>query len=389
MIVQGKDPSTGQCLTLHIEGELIRSVQSAEEGTVPDFGGPDYHVSSGFFDSQVNGYGGIDFNDQNLTGEVLGAAARLLARTGVTRFLPTLITAPHEVLIRRLTRIADALEHDELLRTMCPGIHLEGPYISRDERPRGAHPREFIRLPDWQEQEIFQEAARGRIRCITLAPELEGAIPFIEKAVREGIVVAIGHTDASDQILEDAFRAGAKLSTHLGNAAGSDDVIEKQLTMRGLMASIIADGIHLSAAVLKRYIEAKGVDRTILTTDSIAGAGAPPGIYKLGETPVEVRPDGSARLAGTSRLAGSTLSMDRAVANVIRLAGVSLASGIRMAGENGRKLFPDIPGTLTPGGPADVVLFKYEGTLVIEDVWIHGEKLQPQGHRDKERGRRM
>ena len=303
-------------------------------------------------------------------------AAQSLALSGVTRFLPTLITASREKLLKQVRTITDALENEPLIKAMCPGIHLEGPYISPEERPRGAHPGDFIRLPDWEEIERLQEAAHGKIRCITLAPEMEGSIPFIEKAVEAGIIIGLGHTNASDKILEDAFRAGARLSTHLGNAA-SREVIQKQLSMDGLMASIIVDGIHLPADVVKDYIRAKGVDRVLLTTDSMAGAGAPAGRYTLGDVEVDVRPDDrSARLTGSSRLAGSTLTMDQAITNVIRFAGISLAAAIQMAGANGGKLFPEVKGKIIPGSSADLVLFEYDERVSVNATWIHGEKIQ-------------
>ncbi len=165
--------------------------------------------------------------------------------------------------MRQLAILADALENDPLLKTMCPGIHLEGPYISAEDGPRGVHPRDAIRRPCWDEVERFQEACGGRIRCMTLAPEQEGAIRFIEKAVEKGIVIGLGHTAATDDVLEDAFRAGARLSSHLGNAGPAffpdrDNVIQKQLSMEGLIASIIVDGIHLPGDVVKRLYSCKG-----------------------------------------------------------------------------------------------------------------------------------
>jgi N-acetylglucosamine-6-phosphate deacetylase len=283
--------------------------------------------------------------------------------------------------LRQLAIIADALENDPLVKSMCPGIHLEGPYISSEEGPRGVHPRDFIRPPTWDEVERLREACRGRIRCITLAPEREGAIPFIEKAAEKGIVIGLGHTAATDDVLEDAFRAGARLSSHLGNAASSlpssrGKLIQKQLSMDGLIASIIVDGIHLPRGVVKDYIRAKGTGQILLTTDSMAGAAAPAGRYTLGDLEVEVSPDDrTARLLETSRLAGSTLTMDQAITNVIRFAGVDLGAAVQMAGQNGNKLFPELGGGLAPGGSANIVLFEYGEKVIIKETWIKGEKI--------------
>jgi N-acetylglucosamine-6-phosphate deacetylase len=381
MIVQGNLPGTHLIVNVSIERGVITSVEPADHRTVPDCGGPDLYVCGGFFDPQVNGYAGVDFNGKDLTGDRFHHAARSLAASGVTRFLPTLITASHERLAKQVGLIADALENDPLLKTMCPGIHLEGPCLSPEDGPRGAHPRDFIRPPSWDEVERLQEACRGRIRCITLAPEREGAIPFIEKAVEKGIVVGLGHTAATDDVLEEAFRAGARLSSHLGNAGPALPVprrksIQKQLSMDGLMASIIVDGIHLPGRAVKNYVRAKGIDQILLTTDSMAGAAAPAGRYTLGDLEVDVSPDDrSARLLGTSRLAGSTLTMNQAITNVIRFAGVDLSAAHQMAGQNGNKLFPELGGGLAPGGPANIVLFEYREKVMIRETWINGEKI--------------
>jgi N-acetylglucosamine-6-phosphate deacetylase len=209
---------------------------------------------------------------------------------------------------------------------------------------------------------------------------VKGAIPFIKKAAAHGMVIGIGHTDASEKILEEAVEAGARLSCHLGNAPSAllpcnRNLIEKQLAMDQLMASIITDGIHLPPGVLNDYVRAKGVDRIVLTTDSMAGAGAPPGKYTLGDLEVEVGSDQAARLAGTSRLAGSTLTMDRAITNVIRFAGIDLNSAIHMAAKNVQKLFPGVGGEIAPGHSADIVLFEYQKELVVRSTWIEGEKI--------------
>ncbi len=346
----------------------------------PHLGGMSFYVSSGFFDPQVNGFAGVDFNSPHLTPEGLRHVALSLASTGVTRFLPTLITSSHDRTVCQLKILAGTIRQDPLFRKMCLGIHLEGPYISPEEGPRGTHLREFVRSPRWEELEKFQEACEGRIRCVTLAPELEGAIPFIEKAVTHGIVIGVGHTRATEKELERAIQAGARLSCHLGNAPSERlpryrDSIQKQLTTDQLMASLIVDGIHLQPDAVKNYVRAKGIDRIVLTTDSMAGAGAPPGRYTLGDQEVEVTPDGAARSVATSRLAGSTLTMDRAITNVILFSGIDLASAIRMAAKNGQTLFPEVRGEIILGDSADLVLFEYQKSLAVRSTWIEGERI--------------
>ncbi len=344
------------------------------------FGRDDLYLCSGFFDPQVNGFAGVDFNNPRLSRDGLHGAALSLASTGITRFLPTLITSSHEKMVHQLKIIGGALGSDPLLRKMCLGIHLEGPYISPEEGPRGVHLRKFIRPPQWEEVERYQEASDGRIKCVTLAPEVKGAIPFIKKAAAHGIVIGIGHTNATEEVLEEAVQAGARLSCHLGNATPRpsslhQNPIRKQLAMDELMVSIIVDGIHLPPDAVNDYVGAKGVDRILLTTDSMAGAGASPGRYTLGDLEVEVGPDRAARSVGTSRLAGSTLTMDRAISNVMRFAGIDLASAIQMAAKNAQRLFPEVEGEMIPGHSADLVLFEYEEELVVRSTWIEGEKI--------------
>ncbi len=380
MIIRGKIPGTESPVDIVIEHGKIVRVDPYQKGSHPDFGGPNFYACPGFFDPQVNGFAGVDFNSPHLTPEGLHQATLSLASKGVTCFLPTLITSSHEKTVSQLKILADAFRKDPLLQKMCIGIHLEGPYISPEEGPRGAHLREFIRPPRWEELEKFQEACEGRIKCVTLAPELEGAIPFIEKAVTHGIVIGLGHTHAREEELEQAVEAGARLSCHLGNAPSARlpryrKLIEKQLVTDQLMASIIVDGIHLSPDVVKNYVRTKGPDRIALTTDSMAGAGAPSGRYTLGDLEVEVGSDQAARLMSTSRLAGSALTMDRAIANVIRFTGMDLASAIRMATKNAQKLFSEVKGEILSGDSADLVLFEYRKSIFIRSTWIEGEKI--------------
>lgn len=380
MIIRGKIPGTESPVDIVVEHGKIVQVGPYQKGSGFDFGGANFYACPGFFDPQVNGFAGVDFNSPRLTPEGLHHAALSLASTGVTRFLLTLVTCSDERMVCQLKIVANALREDPLLKKMCLGIHLEGPYISPEEGPRGVHLREFVRPPQWEELERFQGACEDRIKCVTIAPEVKGAIPFIEKAVTHGIVIGLGHTHAREEDLKQAVQAGARLSCHLGNAPSARlprqrNLIEKQLVMDQLMASIIVDGIHLSPDVVKNYVRTKGTDRMLLTTDSMAGAGAPSGRYTLGDLEVEVGSDRAARLVSTSRLAGSTLTMDRGITNVIHFAGIDLASAIRMAAKNGQKLFPEVRGEVISGDSSDLVLFEYQTSLAVRSTWIEGEKI--------------
>ena len=381
MIIRGKLPGTGQVLDFSIEEGKVSRIESESQENRYDAGGDDFFLCAGFFDPQVNGYGGVDFNGKDLTVDELRRASKALAAAGVTRFFPTLTTASHQRIEANLRILARAVEEDPLFGKMCRGIHLEGPYISPEEGFRGAHSKEFVRRPDREEMERFQEAGGGRIRLVTLAPEVDGAMAFIEWAVSRGMVVGLAHTNAPEETLEDALRAGARLSCHLGNGAHAllprhRNPMQKQLSMDGLMASIIADGVHLPDYVVQNFIRAKGAGRILLTTDSMAAAGAPAGTYMIGDLEVEISPDGrSARLPGTPYLAGSILTMDRAVTNVMKFADIDLSSAVKMASENAGKLFPDIGREIEVGAPADMVLFQHKEELVIQKTWIDGEEI--------------
>lgn len=284
----------------------------------------------GFFDLQVNGFAGVDFNHPNVSVEQVQHALAAMRATGVTRLLPTLITSAFESFARcarTLARIQDPA---------IAGIHMEGPYLAEADGPRGAHPRLHVRgatLDDFQRR---QEAAEGRIVLVTLAPEVDGAIPLIEHLVVAGIRVAIGHTAATPEQIRDAIRAGATLSTHLGNGCAEvlprhPNFIWEQLAADELMTSLIVDGHHLPPATVKAMIRAKTTARTILVTDAVAAAGQPPGVYEMGGTKVTLSADGQVRDSVGWWLAGSALTLDQAVANTVKFTGLPLAEVLPMA----------------------------------------------------------
>jgi N-acetylglucosamine-6-phosphate deacetylase len=284
----------------------------------------------GFFDLQVNGFAGVDFNRPGCTPEELARAVEALRATGVTRFLPTLITSA-------LAHFAScAAAFAEFDGAATPGIHMEGPYISPEDGPRGAHPRGEVRQASVEDFKRRQEAAQGRIALVTLAPEVEGAMELIEYLVGENIRVAIGHTAATPGQIRDAVRAGATLSTHLGNGCANllarhPNFIWEQLAADELTASFIVDGHHLPPATVKAMMRAKTPVRSVLVTDAIAAAGCPPGRYRLGHAEVELSADGRVAVPGAPNLAGSALAMNDAVANTARFTGLSLDEVLPMA----------------------------------------------------------
>jgi len=286
--------------------------------------------SPGFFDLQVNGFAGVDFNDPNVTVDELRRATAAMRATGVTRFLPTLITSSFESFAQCARAIAQFSDADNA------GIHMEGPYIAAEDGPRGAHPRAHVRPASVDDFRRRQEAAGGRIVMVSLAPEVDGAIALTEYLVANKICVAIAHTAATPAQIRDVVKAGATLATHLGNGCANllprhPNFIWEQLAADELYASFIVDGHHLPPATVKAMIRAKTPARSILATDAIAAAGCPPGRYRLGGAEVELSPTGRVAAPGASNLAGSALTMDRAVANTVAFTGLPLFNVLPMA----------------------------------------------------------
>jgi N-acetylglucosamine-6-phosphate deacetylase len=379
VVVQGRLTRDAAPVEILVAGGRIEAIRPPS--APPDrlvVGGADCLVTEGFLDIQVNGFAAVDFNRPALTGEEVLRATEAMWRTGVTQFLPVVVTAPVRGMLGTLAAIARAREQDPALRRAIPGIHLEGPFLAPEDGPRGAHPADSIRDPDWDLFRQFQDAAQGLIRLVTLAPERPGAIGLIRRLCQDGIVVGIGHSDASEAEIEQAVEAGARISCHLGNGAHAmlprhRNYIQKQMATDALMASLIVDGHHLPSYVVKNMIRCKGVERVILVTDAMAAAAAPPGNYRLGEVLAEVGPDGYVRLPGTPYLAGSALTMNRAVENVARFAGLSLDEAIRLATRQPRRLFPDLGAGLAPGARADLVLLREGPPLTVVATVVEGE----------------
>ena len=379
MSVRGKRPG-GPFIEIEVRGDKIARVLPAKatrRGRV--FGGREFYVSPGFIDLQVNGFAGKDFNHPAFDGDDLVPVCRALLRTGVTRFCPTFITGSEERLSRNIQQMVQACEKHPLVRSMVLGIHLEGPYIASEEGPRGAHPKQYVTDPDWDQFEGLRSLSRGLLKIVTLAPERPGAIEFIRKASKAGLVVAIGHCAPEPDQIDAAVEAGAVLSTHLGNGAHQvlprhANYLQKQISTDGLMASIICDGIHLPDYFVKNLIRAKGIPRMILVTDAMAAAAASAGRFTLGDLEVEVGEERKVRLPGTPYLAGSALTMDEAVSNCASFAKISLTAAIQMATVNPAKLFQGIRGALEPGERADLVLFSLlKKRIRVEQVFLAGK----------------
>jgi N-acetylglucosamine-6-phosphate deacetylase len=368
MTFHARHYATGRPVAVTVEGGRIASVADSDQK-------PTQWVAPAFFDPQINGCLGISFNSPSLTPEQVRQVADVCRAHGIGGFCPTLITNSFESLRHGFATLAKALDADAELSRRMPCFHLEGPYLSGEDGPRGAHPREHARDPDGDEFRRWQDAAGGRIRMVTLAPERAGALPFIEKLTAAGVAVAIGHTAATGRQIRDAVKAGAKTSTHLGNGCHAalprhDNYVWEQLACDELWASIITDGHHLPATLVKCILRVKGVGRTLITSDASSLAGLPPGKYREWGTDLVVLPGGKVVVSGTPFLAGSGHFTDVCVANVVRMAGVSLADAIDLAAAQPRRLLGLPVAKLEAGEPADLMLFEWQegGELRVREV---------------------
>jgi len=307
----------------------------------------------GLVDIQVNGFAGIDFNTPGLSPDQIHGVLPAIRATGVTRFLPTLITGS----LDRFAECARALRAVD--DPAMAGIHMEGPYISPSDGPRGAHPRAFCCAASTDDFARRQDAAGGRITLVTLAPEVPGALSLIEHLTSQGIRVGIGHSDASPGLIRDAINEGATLATHLGNGCAATlprhpNVIWEQLAADDMWASVIVDGHHLPPSVVKVIARVKSPKRTILITDATAAAARPPGSYRIGDLEVDVGADRKVSLRGTPFLAGSALTMDAAIEKTVRFAGFAIEDVLTMASTvPGAYLCIPTAGTVTAEWDAD------------------------------------
>jgi N-acetylglucosamine-6-phosphate deacetylase len=337
------------------------------------------YISSGLIDIQINGFLGVDFSDQNLTLEDLRKATKALWKTGVTTFLPTVITNDQTNLVNSFSILASSLDDKEIGMSI-PGFHLEGPYISPVQGYRGAHLEKYIRQPDWDEFSELQNAAHHRIRMITIAPEIRGAIPFIRRCIEAGVVVSLGHHNGSAEVVRQAVDAGASLSTHLGNGCANmidrhENPLWPQLAEDRITATIIVDGFHLNKEEVQCFYRMKDSERTILVSDALDLAGLPPGEYTRLERLVVL--SDVVKYPAENVLAGAASPLSVCVSNVIRITNCGLEKAIQMASANpARSLgFNDI-GEIKPGKRADLILFTIEeGRIVIQKTILAGNEV--------------
>ncbi len=341
-------------------------------------------LSPGLVDIQVNGFAGVDFASPTLEPEEAESVLAPLFATGVTSFCPTLVTNTQERFLHSFRVLEAARRMSPKFARAVPCYHLEGPFLDPGGA-HGAHDPSLMRPANWHEFSRLQEAAGGNIGIVTIAPEVEGALDFIARARAAGIVVALGHTMATPERIHEAVAAGATLSTHLGN--GCPGMLDRhanplwaQMTEDSLYASIICDTFHLPPDVVKVIFGMKGKDRTILITDSTHVAGLPPGPYKLVNTDIELLPTGKLIRADGACLAGSVLSMDRAVSVFQRLSGGSQADAYHAATASPARLLNrrDVCAGVVPGEPANLLVSRFGAErLAVESLYLGGEAVYP------------
>lgn len=338
MVGPGPAPTQINLSTLRyyhaLTGERLGSVAREDALRIDNDGAGSCLVGPALFDPQVNGFAGVDFQDPQLDRDALEWAVLQIRRAGCAHILLTLITHPAGFLETQLARVDRLLSSSDLLTSTIVGVHLEGPFLRSDEGYIGIHGRENAILPDWGLFERLQRASGGRIRMLTLAPELPGAMDLIRRASAAGVWVALGHTDASVEELFAAARAGARSVTHLGNGCPTelprhDNIIHRVLGVPELLATLIPDGIHIPPPALANLTRLLGPARFVATTDSISAAASPPGSYTLGEVNLEVGEDQRAVHPNGRNLAGSSLRMIDGLFNLMRFGGVDAAGAWR------------------------------------------------------------
>jgi N-acetylglucosamine-6-phosphate deacetylase len=360
-------------------GRMAEPVIAMEDGTVLSVGArhaaaipegsrrldfPEFILAAGFIDVHIHGGAGHDVMESDDAG--LARMEAQLARHGVTAYLPTSVTAPLDRTLRALEHLGKAVRRGGIPGRPAPlGIHLEGPFISHLKR--GVHPPANLMEPSPETLERFWQASEGTIRMMTIAPELPGAVETIRHARSLGIIASLGHSNATFQETQAGIEAGASHATHTFNAMRPLDhrepgILGAVLENESLSADIIADGIHVDPSMVRLFLRAKGEERAILITDAISATGQPDGTYRLGDFEVEVR-DGRCEHEG--RLAGSVLTLDRAVRNVMEFAHWEMERAARLASFNPARLLDisDHRGVIAPGCQADLAVLTAEGRV--------------------------
>jgi N-acetylglucosamine-6-phosphate deacetylase len=371
MKYQGIHYRTGKAISITTEfGKITDITDIDKDESLPLIGPP-------LVDMQVNGYMGKDINDTESTcPEDLKVITDMFRELGITFWVPTIVTNSQESIIALLRNIQAACEEFPEVRGSIPGIHIEGPYISSEHGPRGAHSRKYVRKPSIEEYREWQEACGNMIRIVTLGADYDNSAEFIEEIVKEGVIAALGHCTGTREQLKKAVDAGATLATHLGNGAHPmvhrhNCYIWELLAEDRVWAGIIGDGFHLPQAQLQNFIRAKQPERVVLTSDVVYLGGMDPGLYEFGKLKVKMRDDGKIVLAENEELmAGASFHLLYSIENAVKLAGRTKEEAWAMASENPAEMMKlDNYPNLKKGDDAVFVLFTWDDdSLIIEEL---------------------
>ena len=373
-MIRGRHYRSGLGITLGFKNSVISTVGKGK--------GPSY-VGPGLVDLQINGFRGLDFNTLPVPDDLPGRVTRELWSEGVTSYYATVITNAPDAIEACVHAIARACARDEDAAAGIAGIHLEGPFISPEDGPRGAHEKRYVTAPDWKKFQRWQKAAGGRIRLITMSPEWPSSAAFIRRCADSGVTVSVGHTAASVEQIRYAVAAGASMSTHLGNGCHltlprHPNYLWEQLAQDALAACVIADGFHLPDAVIKTIMRVKGPN-AMLASDAVYLSGLKPGRYRthIGGK-VVLTDDGRLHLEKNPKLlAGSVQMLIRSVEHLIRagltdpgeaweMASTRPAFAMRLAQGRG----------LEPNAPADLCVFDREADrITLLETWKSGRKV--------------
>lgn len=366
--------SIERAVVLIEEGRIVRfgahdAVEIPAKAERRDF--PDGVIAPGFIDIHIHGGAGHDVMEASDSG--LEKISRHLAKTGVTSFCPTTVTASNDATLKAVEHLGRAIQKQSLPGAQPIGIHLEGPFISTAKC--GVHPVGEIKDPSIDLLERFWQASGGTIKIVTLAPELPGAVEFTKHCVAKKIVVSLGHSNADAAATKACIDAGASHATHTFNAMRALDhrepgILGVVLSDDRVSADIIVDGVHVAPEIVRTFLRAKGA-KAVLITDAISATGMPDGKYKLGGFEVEVT---GHRAMHNGRLAGSVLTMDRAIRNVMSFAGWPLTRALRLATANPAQVIgkQERKGLLAVGKDADVVALNAKGE--VQATFCRGER---------------
>jgi N-acetylglucosamine-6-phosphate deacetylase len=375
--IEGIHYRTGEPVKVEIENGRILEIQPLSDKNNESLP----YIAPGLVDLQINGYRGLDFNTLPISEHLVEDITSLLWGEGVTSYLPTVITNSDDAIENAVKTIAMSCSHNEYINKSIAGIHVEGPFISNEDGPRGAHGKEYVKAPDWGLFQRWQEAAEGKIKIITISPEWPGSTDFIANCVENGVIVSIGHTAATQEQISEAVAAGATMSTHLGNGAHlmiprHPNYIWEQLASDNLWTCLIGDGFHLPTSFLKVAMKTKGA-QSILVSDAVYLSGLTPGEYDthIGGK-VVLTPEGKLHTADNPNiLAGSAQMLKHGITHLFTNQLSPLYEAWEMASLR-PSIFMNLPtkNGLDKGAPADFVLFDWkENQLNIRKTFKNGD----------------